>query len=481
MVDINGDDEWANEPGHYRAIQECVDEMNSGDTCLIRSGNYHERIIIKNKNNITIRGDTDYTTPVLDGSIELNPINGAQWKEEYIHGNVVCVGEIDVKDNEHPFQLFLRKENEMEMLTNARWPNALWTDRDPKRGTPLPFFNDYMGKSDTSSTRGTMVDRKFDGVSPLAESGLDMSGAMAILNIGSWATFVKPVAYHKAGDDHFTYEDDFGQIKFKASHNQYYLDSSEVLLDIPGEWYYNINTKEIRFMPWDGVCPKTNSGALRGRTMDYAIEISGTDGIYIADINFFAANLNAENPSKRDPIINELYLDSLTFKFPASSKRMLQDFSVPKYINIIGNGKGTCSITNCEFFGGEGPALHTYCNKAKMYNNLFQWNNWSGQQAAGKNGGLGTIYSKVKSPEKSDEFIGNTMWYNGDAHGYKTGESPIMNDNLVAGQCVGEIMHDGAALQLPVIYEQYISTTKYAMMFIQNRDNYIFFGVSFIV
>ena len=78
---------------------------------------------------------------------------------------------------------------------------------------------------------------------------MDVSGAMAILNVGSFNTFVKPVDYHKPGEDFFTYDDDFGNINFNPSHNQYYLDSAESLLDIPGEWHYNMNTTTLKFMP----------------------------------------------------------------------------------------------------------------------------------------------------------------------------------------------------------------------------------------
>ena len=37
---------------------------------------------------------------------------------------------------------------------------------------------------------------------------------------------------------------------------------------------------------------------------------------------------------------------------------MLQDESAPKYAQILTGLDGTCSVTNCDFFGGEGPALH---------------------------------------------------------------------------------------------------------------------------
>jgi hypothetical protein len=30
LVDVNGDDDWVNIPGHYKTIQGCVDEAEAG-------------------------------------------------------------------------------------------------------------------------------------------------------------------------------------------------------------------------------------------------------------------------------------------------------------------------------------------------------------------------------------------------------------------------------------------------------------------
>lgn len=263
------------------------------------------------------------------------------------------------------------------------------------------------------------MDRKVNGISPLAASGLDMKGAMAILNVGYWNTFVKPVKDHNAGDEFFTYEDDFGNIRFEPAKNQYYLDSSEELLDNPGEWYYNMNTNVLKFMPLSGSCPDPNSGAVRGRVVDYGMTVTKANGLYISDLNFFASNINAVVASNNEILINELYLDSLHFNFPSSSKRMLQDYSVPK-ITTIGTGyKGTMSIQNCEFVGGEGSALYFWGKNVKIHNNLFKWNDWSGQMGLTFNGGFGTVYSAAHASQ--EEFMGNTMFYNGASAGFRPG------------------------------------------------------------
>ena len=459
LVDIKGDDAWANITGHYRSIQGCINDATSGDTCLVRSGTYYEEVLISGKNNIALRGDLDYERPLIDGTVVLKPkmdydsdndgFGDGHWKEEFIDGKKVCIGEIEITDDKHPFQLFLDKDGEREMMTNARWPNALWADKDPSTGTPLVFYNKYRGQSDGSSTRGKMVDEKKDGVSPLAESGLDVSDAMAILNIGSWCTFVKPVLNHTAGDNFFTYDDDFGNLNFKPTNNQYYLDSAESLLDNPGEWYYNMDTNVLKFMPWGEDCPDPDSRAVNGRVIDYAITIEKTDGIYISDIDFFASNINAESTNQAH--VNELYLDSLNFMFPASSKRMLQDYNVPKFTKINGHSSGTIHVTNCVFFGGESVALYFYGKNAKIHNNLFQWNDWSGQMALHSNGGYGTVWGENHGT--NEEFSGNTMWYNGATTGYRPGgHGPKTLNNLVVGQCIGKIMNDGAGMQFQVIY-----------------------------
>ena len=44
LVDADGDDDST--IGRYTNIQKCVNDANSGDTCLVRSGRYREEIKI---------------------------------------------------------------------------------------------------------------------------------------------------------------------------------------------------------------------------------------------------------------------------------------------------------------------------------------------------------------------------------------------------------------------------------------------------
>ena len=62
-------------------------------------------------------------------------------------------------------------------------------------------------------------------------------------------------------------------------------------------------------------------------------------------------------------------------------------------------------------------------------------------------GGAGTIWTDGSHDE---EFIGNTVWYNGASAGYRPGNAATATDNLFVGQRDGNIMNDGAEVQFMV-------------------------------
>ena len=420
IVDINGS-------GDYTTISACVNDTNAGDSCLVRNGRYHEEIIITDKEDIAIKGYQD-ERPIIDGTIVLKPDNGKKW--HFAKWKKFCHAKIQRSlAGKEIFQLFL----DGEMMTNARWPNALWKDK-------TVFYEQYWGHSDPSSTRGMMVD-----TGELAASGLNMTGAMAVLNVGSFNTFVKPVLWHEPGTNNFTYEDDFGKIKFNPKENRYYLDSSYQLLDNPGEWHFDKSKKYLRFIPFNGTCPDGNSDRLRGRVIDYSMKITKTKGLMVKNVDFFASTVSAIATSRPEPI-DEITFDSVNFHFPSSSKRMLQDASVPKTTKIFGKRVGNITVENCDFVGAEGFALTFESKHSKIYNNLFKWNDWSGHMTLKADGGGGTVVCHPGA--LNSEFIGNTLWYNGASAGYRPGIGGIIKDNVFAGQCHGTIMNDGSGLQI---------------------------------
>lgn len=202
----------------------------------------------------------------------------------------------------------------------------------------------FWGKAAKESERGNITD---DGTLDLAGSGIDATGAMAILNIGSFDTYVRKVnleisnninrrinnsfqvLYHQPGSPSFTYNDDLGNIHWNPRFNQYYFEASLDLLDNPGEWFFDVTTRILHLIPSSGKCPDTSSKNLRGRTLDYGLTITNTTGLTVANLTFLAATVDGHSED-RGPYIDEISLDSVDFLFQSSSHRMLGSDSLPK-------------------------------------------------------------------------------------------------------------------------------------------------------
>ena len=135
---------------------------------------------------IIIRGYRD-DRPVLDGTVHIDTSN---WTYDPDSG--IC----STPTKHNITALFLKDE----MLTAARWRNAPWSDK-------TIFNNTFWGKFDESSSRGEVVD-----AGGLAESGINATGTMAILNIGSFVTFVSRVDKHSPSTHNFLYNDTFGDM-----------------------------------------------------------------------------------------------------------------------------------------------------------------------------------------------------------------------------------------------------------------------------
>ena len=104
--------------------------------------------------------------PIWDGTVTIQP---AQWDFNMETG--ICSAQID-QDITALFYMG-------DLMTAARWPNSKWSDKS--------FFDHQFWRPCPSSERGTIVDNG------LAEANLDFTGAMAILNIGSWETYVRHI------------------------------------------------------------------------------------------------------------------------------------------------------------------------------------------------------------------------------------------------------------------------------------------------
>ncbi|KAL9965294.1 hypothetical protein ACROYT_G029071 [Oculina patagonica] len=413
----------------FATIRACVDALTSpGDECQIRKGHYHEAgFVISGKQGtssqpIIIRGYQD-EVPVIDGTIPLTPAAGWVVDTNRIYSAVI---------DQNIWQLFVRKGKKMEMMTNARWPNALWSDKSV-------FSNDNWAKSADTSERNKMID---NGDKDLAGMRWSAKDAMAVLNIGSFNTFAAKVKSHTRGQNFFTYDDTFDDFKFKPSHNQYFLEDKFDFLDNPGEWFYNKNNGTVYVKTPDGASP---AGRIRGKVQTYAFTISNCRHLHFKQLEFFGTTLRAPKPSRaRREIIDGLSFDSINFNFPSYSKRMLGIPDPPQWTEIHPNRGNSFKLVNCIFYGTDGAALQYSGTGVEIKNNLFEYNDWSVVLSKKKHGGLGTVISEGVN----DQFIRNTMRFNGASNGYRPNKpNPVVRLNRIHDQCWGNIQRDGASIQ----------------------------------
>ncbi|KAL9968135.1 hypothetical protein ACROYT_G026469 [Oculina patagonica] len=408
-------------------VQDCIDNLKEpGDECVIQPGTYHETVTIANKHGtkespIIIRGSPDGVTK-MDGTIPLTP---AKW-EKMPNGAYKGVIYHDVT------QLFIDEQ----MMTNARWPNALWSDK-------TVFDSQYWAKSSKKSKRGLMID---GGEHKLAESGINATGAMAVLNVGSFCTFTREVLSHNK--DRFTYQDankELGKkLNFKPKNNQYFLESKLEFLDNPGEWFYEKKNGFgiLYVMTTDGNSPEGRD--VRGKVKPVSFNITDCKHVIFKDITFFATTMQARSSSKKN-YNDQLVFHSLNFSYPSYNRRMLRDTTPPQRTEVV-SGKGSVRFFNNTFYGTDGIALKYQGIGDVVENNLFEYNDWSGANMNVATGGGGTVYSN----SIGDKFIRNTLRYNGATVGYRSGYESEAKLNDISRQCWGMIAHDGAGMQVQV-------------------------------
>ena len=415
----NGDDSnnGENVDSAFKTIARCAQSLtNPGDECQIRAGHYHEVVTITGLEGtadapIKIVGYEE-ERPVWDGTVTIQP---SEWNFDSDTG--ICSAQID----QDIFALLYKND----MLTPARWPNSKWSDKS--------IFDNQYWRPCRDSERGTIVD------DALAESNLNFTGSMAILNVGSWNTWVREVLFHEPTNNNFTYNDDFGNIKFK--HQQYYLEASLELLDAPEEWFYDMGTKMLHLIMPDSTeeieqCPDTNASVdiLRGRTLDNVLEIIDSTDVVVANITFHASNIIATKK------VDRITFDSLIFNFPSSSHRMLKSDAYPKATSLGGDDN---AVINCTFYGAEGPPLQYSGGNMLVHNSEFLYSDWAGQ------GNLATV--KDNSKGSPGEFSQNSMYYNGVAHGFRAyGIYSNITLNHIIGQCWGKIQSDGASIHMQI-------------------------------
>ncbi len=396
----------------WQHVKKALSVLKPGDICTMRGGRYFEEIEI---NGLVA---TPYE-PIIFRSYEGENVifdgtgGSIQAKWTKYKGNIYQTTiEQDI------WQLFVDEE----MQINARWPNAFWYDYSVFDYTKWGFS---ASNSSYNMEKGIGV-MNDNGTQGLANSGVNATGAIAILNIGSWKTFAGLVTSHTPNEPNFVYrlEKPVGQIKFVPSHCRYFLEDKLEFLDAPTEWFYEMSTKKL-FL-WTKSSDSPENHVITGKISTYAFTINKSSWIKLIGLSFFASTINIVSDRKTGGI--ELY--SCHFSYPSYSKRMLGSLAVPNATTIFYEGgltedAGNFTIFNCTWEFSDGGTINYRGGNGLIQNNLWHHNDFSC---------VGDGFA-FQSKGNRDVFIRNVIHSNGPSVGYSPGAGHL-DKSLPAGDFV---------------------------------------------
>lgn len=403
----------------FATMRKAILVMKPGDVCYLRAGRYHEGIILENIHGLPesplVFSAYKKEKVTVDGSEVIN----TKWSKE--EGNIY-----KARIEKDIWQLFVGNKS----MISARWPNTSWEE-----GAMFKQAASWAHQNE-GSEYGLMINDL--AYHDLASEEKDFTGAIAILNIGSWATYTSPVTLHKKGSDRFEYnanvEKRLENPTFWNSYLKqgwYFLEASLACLDTAGEWYYNKDTRVLYFWPEENLDP--NELEIKGKTITYSPHFIQSSHIQFKNIDFFGVTFNIEDSE-------HILIENCRLKYPSYSKRMLGSLEGPD-VTRISNQDGESSnniIRNCEFTLSDGTGIQIEGKNNRIENCYFHHLDYSGVSSLGSaiNGtnGIGTVIRR------------NTVHTNGGAQGILGGKNNLIELNHIYD--IGRLQSDGAQIHI---------------------------------
>ncbi len=330
---------------------------------------------------------------------------------------------------EDVWQLF----NSQEMIMPARWPNASLKD-----GSVWDREENWGHGDSKNSTNGNFIDTGENN--SLAATNINMTGAMAIMNIGSWKTHSKEILTHSAGANTFTYEPVNG---YKTKHHYYIVENKLELLDTPDEWFYDYRTKQLYVWLPNNAVPDSN---VRGKDKSYSVTFDRCDYIIFKGINFFASTFKFTNCTNSTA-------EDCKLEYASCSKRMLGLTSIADATEMTSSSNTPTynAIVNCEISNTESHGVLMDGNTNRLENCYFENIDWV---VADRPKLMNSLYIFGKN----NIIRRNTVYKCGASSTIAPGETPIIELNRVSN--TGYLQSDGSITQL-VIEGQPNSETRY--------------------
>lgn len=386
----------------FKTIGAAVRKMISGDTCILRGGEYEESVLAANFNSgkKTVFKAYEGETVTISGAKMLN----AKWS--VYKGNIYVA---DVAEN--ITQLFAGGRQ----MNLARWPNA---DIDGL------LNRDTCAKMTTGGYTYFQCDT--------APSDIDYSGVKAQLWPGAqWYGYTKELTYDKK-ENKFIFKEPFapGENGYDAydylkpkNGSFFYLFGVLDLLDCGGEWYYDSAGKKLYFQTENGDSPENYT--IKYKVFDYGFNITDSSNVEIDGINFFAcaAQLNGAQNCK---------INNCRFKYISADKNIsvrllgennslekcLIEYAVGNGVTIRGdsNTVENCIIHDVCTYGDYFGAVDVKGEKNKILRNDM-YNSGRYIVMHYDSGNLRVEYNKMHGSGKLTSDLGATYEWGTDGRG----------------------------------------------------------------
>jgi len=417
----------------FATVQAAADKLQPGDICFVRGGTYFQAVELSGLKGteeapIIFRAYAGEKV-VLDGTVPIRS-EWTEWKD----------GILKAEFDQAVWQLFV----DGTLADLARWPNAsvndgsIWDVHRSMRSTDRKWDN-KLGRSDSVTQSGIIYDRNHgdahDGVNSftLAETGKDFTGAIAVLNIGHWLTWARPILEHEAGSNQFTYDPKGTKMLKFLEYCLYGLQA----LDTANEWWFESGSKTLYFKPSSG-----QPVNVRGKVRDFNLQARNCEHVLFSGIDFFATTFLFEECSN-------MLVEDCKLLYPSTHKFMLGELGwfsnkPPKpggnaMTMIYNSREGDYGnvVRNCSIEYPNSPAIGLFSPGVVLENCYIHDVEWDVNSSGGAGALPGGDWVTVRNC---------TLHTTGASEGIRLGAGSTIEGNRIYNTSL--LQHDGSAVNI---------------------------------